>query len=336
MSNYYDLLGINKNSSQEEIKKAYRKKALEHHPDKGGDADRFREISEAYEVLSDPSKKDMYDRYGRVDNNAYQTHGFDMNDIFSQFDNFFGGGRNNIKKGSDIRINLNLSLDDIIFGCNKNIKFNRKTKCNDCNGTGGAGVTDCQDCKGTGQRFIVQRTPFGEIRQSISCNTCGASGKKIKDPCKTCNAEGVSAKEEVITIDIPCGVHSGMNLTMPGKGHEIMNGIAGDLYIGINEIPHSKFTRDGNNLRLEQLITISDAVLGTKIKIDTPYGVENIDVSSGTSSGTSIYILKKGVPIYGSKGVGDLIITLKVIIPVNLTNEQREIFEKLKQNEIRN
>jgi len=212
---YYDILGINKNASQEEIKKAYRKKALEHHPDKGGDESKFKEASEAYEVLSDENKRREYDTYGSVGGGnpfggfggRHQGHGFSMDDIFSQFGDIFGGRYGQPKprqrKGGDLRVQLSLTLDEVMLGSNKKVKYKRQTPCEGCNGKGGSETKDCLACNGSGQRTVTQQTPFGIMSQTMPCNNCGSSGRVVHNHCKSCNGEGTKLVEEIVEINIP-------------------------------------------------------------------------------------------------------------------------------------
>lgn len=338
--NYYETLGVGKDASQDEIKKAYRKMAIEHHPDKGGDEEKFKEAAEAYETLSDEQKRKEYDMFGSGGGQRFQGHGFDMNDIFSQFGDIFGGGfsqhyqRSQPKKGRDLRVQVQVTLNDVIFGSSKKIKYQRNDKCQPCNGKGGTDLRDCLSCSGTGHRTITQQTPFGRIQQTAPCNNCNGSGKNVFNKCSSCNGEGVKSKEEVIDINIPAGVGEGMNLTMGGYGNHIRDGVAGDLQILIDEIPHHKFKRQGNDLYCEEWISIPDAVLGTKIKLETPHGELSFNVDPGTESGKILTAKSKGVPnlapngqTYGS---GDLHIKVSIRIPKKLTTEEKQTFETLK------
>ena len=336
--NYYEILGIDKSASAEEIKKAFRKKAIDHHPDKGGDEDKFKEIAEAYEILSDPQKKSNYDTFGTVEG---QRSGFNMDDIFSQFNDIFGnfGGfgfnqQPQQRRGSDIRIQTNITLIETTFGVNKKLKYNRNVKCNTCNGVGGNDSTTCRTCNGTGQRVIIQQTPIGRIQQVMSCNECGGEGKTIRNKCKDCNGNGVVNKEEIVDIKIPAGALDGIQMTLPGYGNFSKSNNPGDLFILIKEIPDEKFRREGVDLNCDEWISITDAVLGTNIKIDTPLGSIKIDIPQGCESGKIIEIANKGIPILTANGNinghGNLKVKINVKIPKFITHEQRVIFEKLK------
>ena len=338
--NYYDILGVKKDASQEEIKKAYRKMAIEHHPDKGGDENKFKEAAEAYETLSDPQKKQEYDMYGSNGGQRFQSHGFNMEDIFSQFGDIFGGGfsqhyqRSQPKKGRDLRVQVQLTLEDVMFGTTKKIKYHRNTKCQPCDGKGGTDVRDCLACNGSGYRTVSQHTPFGRIQQTAPCNNCNASGKNVFNKCNTCNGDGVVSTEEMVDITIPAGIGNGMNMSMQGYGNHIRDGVAGDLQILVEEIPDKKFSRQGNDLYCQEWISISDAVLGTQFEVQTPKEKIKIKVEPGTESGKVFTANGKGVPNLApngrSYGSGDLHIQVNVEIPKNISSEQKEIFEKLK------
>ena len=327
--NYYDILGVKKDATQDEIKKAYRKMAIEHHPDKGGDENKFKEAAEAYEVLSDTEKRRNYDVYGSSDGQRFQTHGFSMDDIFSQFGDIFGGGfsqhyqRSQPKRGRDLRVQIQVTLSDVIFGADKKIKYRRDIKCTPCNGKGGTDVRDCLACNGSGYRTVSQQTPFGRIQQTAPCNNCNATGKNVFNKCGKCHGSGVVSSEETIDVHIPAGVGNGMNLSMQGQGNFVRDGLAGDLHILIEEIPDPKFKRHGNDLYCEEWISIPDAVLGTTLNLKTPNSDVDIRVEPGTESGKVFTVSGKGVPnlsqngrVYGS---GNLNIQVNVKIPKNLT-----------------
>ena len=335
--NYYETLGVDKNATPDEIKKAYRKKAIEHHPDKGGDEELFKELAEAYEVLSDPTKKDNFDRFGSA---GPQQHHFNMNDIFSQFGDIFGNfggfGRQQPqqRRGNDLRIKASLSLSEVMFGITRKVKYNRHDSCSTCSGQGGTDVINCGVCNGSGQRVITQQTPFGHIQQVTTCGACGGQGKTIKNKCVDCSGEGLKYKEEIIDVYIPPGALNGMQLTVPGAGNFARGGSYGDLYVVIEEIPDDKFKRDGQDINTDEWISISDAVLGTKIEIDSVNGIHKLDIPSGCESGKVFTIKGKGIPNLASDGkvhgYGDLNIKVNVKIPKVMTSEQRKAFEKLR------
>ncbi len=342
--NYYDILGVNKDASTDEIKKAYRKKAIEHHPDKGGDEAKFRQAAEAYETLSDDQKRREYDMYGGSPNRGgFQAHGFGMEDIFSRFGDIFGGGnpfgnfsqRPPQRRGNDLRVSLKLTLEEIFQGTTKKVKYKRHNSCPSCNGAGGHGEKTCTGCNGFGRKNVTQHTPFGTISQTLTCNQCNGIGKQTTNNCNSCNGHGVHDKEEIVEINIPRGISNGMTMNLQGHGNYTKGGIAGDLLVNIEEVPHPIFTRDGNNLLMEKVISISDAVLGSNSSIDTFYGELLVNITPGTESGKVITIYGKGLPVLASNGqtvgVGNLVITLKIDIPKQINIEQRKIFETLRE-----
>jgi len=345
--NYYDILGVTKDASIEEIKKAYRKKAIEHHPDKGGDESKFREAAEAYETLSDDGKRKEYDVFGgtrRGNNGGFQGHGFSMEDIFSRFGDVFGGNpfgnfnqRPPQKRGNDLRVSLKLTLDDIFRGVTKKVKYKRHNACVSCNGNGGHGEKTCNGCNGFGRKNFTQHTPFGTISQTMACNDCQGSGKQVSTRCNSCNGHGVYDKEEVVDINIPRGVMNNMTLNLQGHGNYIKGGVAGDLHVHIEELPHDRFRREGSDLHTDIWINISDAVLGGQKDIETFYGPHQIAILPGTESGKVIKVHGKGLPTMGSNGqtvgVGNLVLKFNIFIPKNLNVEQTKIFENLRNFE---
>jgi molecular chaperone DnaJ len=339
---YYDILGVNKNATTEEIKKAYRKKAVEHHPDKGGDESKFREAAEAYETLSDDNKRREYDMFGgnpnRRTSNGFQAHGFSMEDIFSRFGDVFGNPfgqqRQPQRKGNDLRVSLKLTLEEVFKGANKKVKYKRQNSCSSCNGVGGNGERTCTSCNGFGRRNYTQQTPFGTISQTVACNDCQGSGRQVSQKCNSCYGQGVIEKEELVDISIPRGAVSGMTLNLQGHGNYVKGGIAGDLLVYIEELPHEKFTRQGGDLHCDEWISISDAVLGGQFDINTFYGDQSVAILPGTESGKVIKIHGKGLPILGHSGqlvgVGDLHIKLNVKIPKSISIDQQKLFESLR------
>lgn len=343
---YYKILEVDRNADESEIKKAYRRLAMKYHPDKNSEPDaesKFKEAATAYEVLSDPTKKSNYDRFGTTNTNSdpfsghQQGHGFNMDDIFSQFGDIFGGSFNNRyskrnqQRGSDLRIKVQLSLDEILKGSRKKLKFKRSDKCQPCQGKGGNEVKDCLGCSGTGQRVVVQNSAFGQIRQATICNNCNGSGKTVHDKCRTCQGDGSQTKEEIIDIDIPAGVSSGMQLTMSQYGNYVRDGVHGDLLIFIEEIPDPIWKREGNNLKGEVTISVLDAILGKKMDILTPHGKIQINIEEGTDSGKILKHIHKGIPDI-NYGLGDLYIIIKVTIPKKINPEEKFILEKLRNS----
>jgi molecular chaperone DnaJ len=334
--NPYEVLGVEKNSSPEEIKKAYRKLSKEHHPDVGGDENKFKDIAAAYDILSNPDKKQQYDMGGSNPfSGGNPFGGFD--DILSQmFGGNFGGGRQRQKKGEDVVVGVQMSLNDIIFGADKSITYNKNIKCEPCNGRGGERVDKCTQCGGTGQTMRAMNTPFGMVQTSATCQNCNATGYVIHNACSSCRGKGVSSKQVTVTVKIPIGVANGMSFSMPGSGHEIRDGITGDLIIRIQEIPDEKFKREGNDLRTEIWISISEAVLGCKKTIRTPHKNDLVfNIETGCDSGKLYNFNGQGLPNMGQDGRlygnGNMFVKVNVTIPKKITDKTKKLFEELKK-----
>ena len=347
---YYSILGVDKNASEEQIKKAYRKKAMQFHPDKNpGDASaeaKFKEAAEAYDVLSDANKKSNYDRFGSAEGNPFGGgfgggnpfgggHGFSMDDIFSQFGDIFGnrgGGRQRRQaRGSDLRIKVVLTIEEILKGCNKKLKYRRHVKCDPCSGSGGTDVRDCLTCGGTGRRMVGQNTPFGQMRTETTCPDCQGSGKIIRNKCHTCHGDGTQVREQVVDVQIPVGVSTGMQLTMQGFGNEIRDGIAGDLQILVEEAQDFSFKREGNNIIVEKTISVIDAICGAHLKVSTPHGDLPIYIEPGTEHGRTMRVSGKGIPDI-HYGLGDLYVKIAIKIPKSIDLDEKHILEKLKES----
>tara|TARA_R110002124_G_scaffold287089_1_gene470258 strand:+ start:32010 stop:33116 length:1107 start_codon:yes stop_codon:yes gene_type:complete len=342
---YYELLGVSKTATAAEIKKAYRKKAIEYHPDKNpGDAkseELFKKAAEAYEVLSDPNKKARYDQYGHQafeGAGGFGGGGMNMDDIFSQFGDIFGGafggfsgfgggGRRTIK-GSNLRIRVRLTLEEIANGVEKKIKVKRKKVAQ------GTTYSTCGTCNGNGQVTRIQNTILGRMQTSATCSTCGGSGQVIDKKPANADAQGMLSTEETVSIKIPAGVVDGMQLKVTGKGNDAPgNGIPGDLLVAIEEQPHPALQREGDNLHYDLYISFSEAALGTSKEIDTVTGKVRIKVESGTQSGKILRLRNKGIPSINGYGTGDLLVHVNVWTPKDLTKEQREFFEKMSNDE---
>lgn len=356
---YYEILGVSRNASDEEIKKAYRKMALKYHPDKNpGDKEaeeKFKEAAEAYEVLRDPEKRSRYDRYGHAGvGGASGSGGFNMSmdDIFSQFGDIFGdafggafsgfGGfsgtrrRRRVNRGSNLRVKVKLTLEEIAKGVEKKIKVNKYVPCEKCGGSGSAGgssYSTCPTCHGTGQVTRITNTFLGQMQTSSTCPTCGGEGQMIVNKCTACNGDGIVRGEEVISIRIPAGVEAGMQLSMSGKGNAgARGGVPGDLIILIEEKEHPYFERDGQNLLFDAYISFPEAALGATIEIPTLDGKARIKIPAGTQSGKVFRLKGKGLPSVNSYGTGDLLVNLNVWTPKKLTAEEKKLLEKLAQS----
>lgn len=344
---YYDILGITKSASAADIKKAYRKKAIEYHPDKNpGDPkaeEMFKKAAEAYEVLSDPDKKARYDQYGHqaFEGGGFGGGGMNMEDIFSQFGDIFGGafgggfggfggfgGGQRRMKGSNLRIRVKLTLEEIANGVDKKIKVKRKKQ------APGTTYTTCSTCNGHGQVTKIQNTILGRMQTAATCSTCGGSGQIIDYKPAGSDASGMMLSEETVSIKIPAGVVDGMQLKVSGKGNDAPgNGIAGDLLVAIEEEAHPFLQREGDNLHFDLYISISEAVLGTSKEIETVTGKVRIKIEPGSQSGKILRLRNKGIPSINGYGTGDLLVHVNVWTPKSLTKEQREFFEKMKNDD---
>lgn len=356
---FYEILGVQKNASADEIKKAYRKVAMQFHPDRNpGDKaaeEKFKEAAEAYEILSDTDKKAQYDRYGHAGvrgNGRGGGHsgagGMNMEDIFSQFGdifgddvfgNFFGGGqrgrsgqRSRGIRGSNLRIKLKLTYEEIAKGVTKNIKVKKHVGCNTCGGSGAkdkGSIQNCGTCGGSGQVRRVQNTFLGQMQTVTTCPTCNGEGTTVTAKCGTCKGEGRVYGEETVTIDIPAGVQEGMQLNISGRGNAgERGGSAGDLIILIEEEQHKELQREGLNAAFELYLSFTDAVFGTQVEVPTIDGRAKIKIPAGTQSGKIFRLKGKGFPAVNSYEKGDQLIHVNVWTPQNLTAEEKALLEK--------
>jgi molecular chaperone DnaJ len=343
---YYQILEVDRSASADDIKKAYRKQAMKYHPDKNpGNAqseEKFKECAEAFDVLSDPQKKQQYDTYGTVGDNhggGNPFSGFGMDDIFSRFGDFFGFGGGNrqrpqTRKGQDLRVKVTVTLQDVINGLSKKVKYNRHTSCTMCDGVGGKDLTTCGVCHGSGQRKIVQNTPFGVIQQIVVCNSCNGAGQIVRTNCNNCRGEGVIPKEETVDIQIPKGSFNGATFNLNQFGNAVKGGMPGDLLVTVEEIPDQNFKRENNNLVYEQDINIVDAILGKEVFLKTPQGDIKFSVQPGTTHGKVLRVTGKGVPdLNFNSQTGDLFIKMNLKVPQQINDNEREILMSLKESE---
>ncbi len=357
---YYEILGVSKSASEDEIKKAYRKMAVKYHPDKNPDnkeaEDKFKEAAEAYEVLSNSQKKAQYDRFGHAGMGGAAGGGFggggmNMEDIFSQFGDIFGGGDDSPfgsffnqgrgggrrqRKGTDLRIKLKLNLEEIANGVEKKIKVKRHVACKTCAGNGSKNGTDlktCGTCQGSGQVRQVQQTMLGQMVTSSTCPHCSGEGKTIGAKCGDCFGEGRVLEEEIIPIKIPAGVSNDMQLSMSGKGNvPPRGGVAGDLLIVIEEEAHELLHRDGNNVIYDLYVNFVDAALGTSVEVPTISGKAKITLDAGTQSGKILRLKGKGIKELNGYSIGDQLVHVNIWTPKQVSKEETELLEKLRSS----
>ncbi len=343
---YYEVLGVSKSASKDEIKKAYRKLSKQYHPDinKADDAaDKFKEIKEAYEVLSDDQKKAHYDQFGHTDPNqgfgggGGFDGGFGFEDIFETFFGGQGGGRrrrdpNAPRQGADLQYTMTLSFEEAAFGKETTIEIPVEETCDTCSGTGakpGTKVETCSQCRGSGQESVEQNTPFGRIVNRRTCSKCNGSGKSIPNKCTTCHGAGRVKKRNKIKVNIPAGVDEGQQLRVAGKGEAGVNGgPAGDLYVVFHVRRHEFFERDGDDVYCEMPITFAQAALGDEVEVPTLHGKVKLKVPAGTQTGTNFRLKGKGIANVRGYGQGDQHIKIRVVTPTKLTEKQKQLIRE--------
>ena len=358
---YYEVLGVDRNASASDIKKAYRKLAIQYHPDKNPDnkeaEEKFKEAAEAYSVLSDPDKKARYDQFGfegvsgAGGGGGFNGAGMDINDIFSMFGDIFGGrggfsggfggfGGSNAgpakHRGSDQRVKVKLTLQEIANGVTKKFKLKKYVPCTHCNGSGAenGAVETCPDCKGTGRVVRTQQSFFGMMRSEVACPRCNGQGKIIKNKCQHCNGDGIMMGEEIVEVNIPAGVYEGMQLSMRGKGNAgKYNGIPGDLLILVEEEKHPTLVRDENDLIYSLLLDIPTAALGGFAEIPTIDGKAKVTIDPGTQPGKVLRLRGKGLPSINGYGKGDIVVNISVYIPETLSKEEKKAVEGFRNSE---
>lgn len=362
---YYEILGVAKGASDEEIKKAYRKKAIQFHPDKNPGnkeaEEHFKEAAEAYEVLSNAEKRQRYDQFGHAGVGGAAGGGFGggggftMEDIFSQFGDIFGGhfggggfsgfggfgggsrGGQQVNRGSNLRVRVKLNLTEVAKGAEKKIKVRKSVACTHCNGTGaegGSSYSTCNTCKGSGLVTRVTNTILGRMQTQSACPDCQGEGKIITKKCTHCNGEGITQQEEVITINIPAGVQEGMQLSMSGKGNAARRGgVNGDLLIVVEEEVHPELIRDENDLVFNLLLSFPTAALGGTVEIPTIDGRVKVKIEPGTQPGKVLRLRGKGLPSVNQYGTGDLLVNISVYVPESLSRDERKTIEKLEESD---
>lgn len=358
MKDYYKILGINRGSSKDDIKKAFRKLAHKYHPDKkGGDEVKFKEVNEAYSILSDEKKRREYDTYGRVfEGGSPGAGGFDFNgadfdfgDFFRQgqgfeginvediFDNFFGGRESSrTKRGRDISIDLELTFAESVFGINRKVLINKLGTCDKCKGSrarSGSSLDKCSTCNGSGKILETKRSFLGSVTTQKSCDTCFGTGQIPKDKCDLCSGMGILKRAEEISIDVPAGIKDGEMIRLSGQGEAILGGVSGDLYVKIHAQRHPVFRREGFDLVMDLNIKLTDALLGSESVIETLDGKITLSVPAGISFGEILRIPGKGVPMSGRKR-GDLLVRIVITIPARLSKKAKSLIEELKNEGI--
>ncbi len=350
---YYQILGVEKNATKEEIKKAYKKLALKFHPDRAPEdkkeeyEEKFKEINEAASVLGDENKKQQYDRYGSDSFQGGNAHaGYDFSDIMSQFhsgafgdfdnifDQLFGGRRKSsrARRGSDLLYETEISLEEVASGTTKEVQLNKLERCEDCSGKGAKKFEQCQHCKGSGYMNRTQRTPFGLFQQTSPCPYCHGKGELPQDSCSKCSGEGLIRRKKKIEVKIPAGVDNGMRLRVPGEGEVgLNNGPSGDLYVEIHVTENPVFKRKENDLHLTVPISFSQAALGDEIEVPTIDGKAKLTIPTGTASETIFRMKEKGLPHVRGHSKGDQMVKVQIVVPKKLTKKQKDLIKQLKE-----
>lgn len=347
---YYEVLGVEKNASDQEIKSAFRKLAKKYHPDVSKEpdaAEKFKEAQEAYAVLSDPDKRHQYDQFGHAafeqqygSSGGYDFSGFDFSDIFGDlFGNSFGFGgsrsSSRTRKGEDKLVRMNLTFEEAAFGCKKKINININTSCEHCSGKGGIGEKTCPTCRGTGTMTKEQSTLFGTFMTRTTCTTCGGVGKTYDKKCIHCKGTGKINENKDVEVKIPAGVDTGNRLRLAGKGEAGLNGGPnGDIYIEFNVKPHPLFEREEEDIYLTLPITITDAVLGVKVDVPTLTGPVKLTIPAGSKTGDKHRLKGKGLDVPNSSRKGDMYVILKIEVPQKLSKEQKKLFEALRETNL--
>jgi molecular chaperone DnaJ len=347
MSDHYSVLGVDRGATAEEIKRAYRRRARDLHPDANpGDAraeEQFKELSRAYEVLSDPQRRATFDQFGTDDPRAAGGMGgqaFDLGDIFSQFfggDPFGGGGGgrgpSGPPRGNDVEVTIDLEFDQAVFGAQMPVEVRSAVPCDDCEATGaapGTTASTCADCGGAGQVRRVRQSLLGQMVTTAACPRCGGLGQVVADPCPTCRGEGRRTLAHTLTVDVPAGIDDGQTLRLPGRGAAgPRGGTAGDLFLHVRIEPDDRFVRQGDDLHVEQPVALTQAALGATVVIPTLEGDEDLDLGAGTTPGEVVRMRQRGVPHVSGRGRGDLYIHLMVATPTELDDEQESLLRQL-------
>jgi molecular chaperone DnaJ len=354
---YYEVLGVDRNATKDDLKKAYRKLAMQYHPDRNPDnkeaEEKFKEAAEAYEILSDDDKKARYDRFGHegVRGSGFGSQGFsDINDIFSHFsdifggasifDDFFGGGQRRTRSrgsrgiaGSDLKVTLKLTLEEIAEGTKKKIKIKKQVKCDECNGTGaesGTSTKTCPVCQGTGEIKTISRSVFGQFVNITTCNNCNGEGSVVDSPCKKCLGDGRILDDSFLDINVPAGVHEGSYMTLRGEGNSgKRGGPSGDVIVIFQEAPHEYFMREGDDIVFDLHVSFPDVALGAEVEIPTLNGKAVLKIDPGTQPGKLLKMRNKGIKHLNHAGTGDQIVRINVEVPKKLNSKEKELLKEL-------